>query len=432
MAISRQALGMNARNFLYLRPFNKNIHKRLADDKLLTKRALAAAGIPVVPLISVFEDRSAVRAFDWDSLDSSFAIKPAHGYGGEGIVIIDGWDGDVGETPSGEEIERANLESHIYDILEGAYSLHFLPDVAFIEEKLAPERFFRKILTIGIPDMRIIVFNGIPVMAMLRVPSIESGGRANIHQGAIAVGIDIASGITTGAVLHGKPLRFFPGTKTKPHGLKIPYWDEILRLAVKTQEVIPLGLCGVDIVIDINYGPIVIEVNARPGLSIQIANRASLRTRLERVGNMKRPAIDRGIGIARSLFAEPFSEKITPDEPEILGVIEPVTIMHGNGSRDIRAKVDTGAYRTSIDETLAEELNLPEKSEQVFVQSASGSQKRQTVEITFQIGGKTINSLASVADRSSLRYPMIIGRHDLAGFLVDPKHGDFEEEDTEI
>jgi len=37
-------------------------------------------------------------------------------------------------------------------------------------------------------------------MAMLRLPTKESGGKANLQQGAIGLGIDMASGVTTSAV----------------------------------------------------------------------------------------------------------------------------------------------------------------------------------------------------------------------------------------
>jgi len=45
--------------------------------------------------------------------------------------------------------------------------------------------------TYGLPDIRVIAYNMVPVMAMMRIPTKESGGKANIHGGACAVGIDI-------------------------------------------------------------------------------------------------------------------------------------------------------------------------------------------------------------------------------------------------
>jgi len=47
----------------------------------------------------------------------------------------------------------------------------------------------------------------------------------------------------------------------------------------------------VDIVLDHKDGPKVLEINARPGLNIQIANQAGLRPRLEKV-------LQEGVGLA--------------------------------------------------------------------------------------------------------------------------------------
>jgi hypothetical protein len=43
------------------------------------------------------------------------------------------------------------------------------------------------------------------------------------------------------------------------------------------------------------------------------------------------------------------------------------------------------------------------------------------VELVFWLRGKKIKTAANVSDRSNLRRPMIIGRRDLKGFLVNPE-----------
>jgi hypothetical protein len=164
----------------------------------------------------------------------------------------------------------------------------------------------------------------------------------------------------------------------------------------------------------------ILEINARPGLSIQISNLSSLRTRLERVEGMEVMTPERGVEVAKSLFAEKFSEKVTT-YPKVLTVIQPVTIKQNGISREIEAKLDTGAYRTSIDSKLADDLGLPESNQKVFVKSASGRAHRKTVKLTFELAGRRINSIASVIDRSHLQYPMIVGRMDLKGFLISPE-----------
>jgi alpha-L-glutamate ligase-like protein len=422
MAISNKVLGMNARNFLYIRRYNRSSRYFVADDKLETKKLLLEHGIPTAKLYSDFSSREDIKEFNWKSLpETGFAIKPARGWGGGGILPIKKWDGEKGIAFSGQEYTVENLENHLLDTLEGAYSLQYLPDRAFIEERLIENPFFKKIKAVGIPDIRIIVLNGVPVMAMMRLPTKESGGKANLHQGAIALGIDIKTGITTNGVWHDKVIHFIPETKIKVQGIKIPDWDTLLLMATKTQLVSGLGYVGVDLVIDGKKGPLILELNARPGLSIQIANLASLRPRLERVENMGIDSAERGVEVAKSLFAASFATKVQI-EKKVLGVIEPVRVIGPNNSKTVDAKLDTGAFRTSVDKQLIEELNIPiTHDRKVFIRSASGQKYRPLINITFEISGKKIITDASIVDRSHLTYPIIIGRKDLKNFLIDPE-----------
>ncbi len=429
MAISKSVLGMNARNFLYIRPFNKPSAKKNADDKLETKKILLENGIAIPSLIATFYTRTSVREFDWELPANGFVIKPARGYGGSGIIAFKSWKNGVGITVSGQEYTIQQLESHIFNILDGAFSLQYLPDTAFIEELVAQSPFFKKIAPVGLADIRVIVFRHVPVMAMIRIPTQQSFGKANLHLGALAAGIDLATGITTNALSNTQLIYFIPDSKKKIAGIKLPHWDEILLLSAKTQAAIGLGFVGVDIVIDANKGPVVLEVNARPGLKIQNANLASLRTRLERIEDMDIPSPARGVALAQTLFAEKFSEKVFTS-PQILPVIYPVTIRTKTATREIKAKLDTGAYRSSIDESLAKELELPVAKDLVYITSASGNAHRPTTQLSFQIAGKKVTSQVSIVNRSHLKYPMIVGRIDLKGFLIRPDMGN--EEDDEI
>jgi alpha-L-glutamate ligase-like protein len=429
MAISKSVLGMNARNFLFIRPFNKPSAKKNADDKLETKKILLENGIAIPSLIATFYTRTSVREFDWELPANGFVIKPARGYGGSGIIAFKSWKNGVGITVSGEEYTIQQLESHMFNILDGAFSLQYLPDTAFIEELVAQSPFFKKIAPVGLADIRVIVFRHIPVMAMIRIPTQQSFGKANLHLGALAAGIDLATGITTNALSNTQLIYFIPDSKKKIAGIKLPHWDEILLLSAKTQAAIGLGFVGVDIVIDANKGPVVLEVNARPGLKIQNANLASLRTRLERIEDMDIPSPARGVALAQTLFAEKFSEKVSTS-PQILPVIYPVTIRTKTATKEIKAKLDTGAYRSSIDEALAKELELPVTKDMVYITSASGNAHRPTTQLSFQIAGKKVTSQVSIVNRSHLKYPMIVGRIDLKGFLIRPDMGN--EEDDEL
>ena len=430
MAVSKSVLGMNARNYLYIRPYNKPSRKRIADDKLETKRVLQEHAIAIPSIIASFSTRSSVRNYNWGRLpEHGFVVKPARGYGGTGILAFKQWKDGVGTTVSGDEYSIKDLESHIFNILDGAFSLQYLPDNAFIEDLVIQHPFFKKIAPVGLADIRVIVFRKIPIMAMMRIPTQHSEGKANLHLGALAAGVDITTGITTNALHKTQLISHIPDSKKKAAGIKLPLWDEILLLASKTQDAIGLGFAGVDIVIDAKKGPIVLEVNARPGLQIQNANLASLRTRLERVEDMDVQTPERGVALAKTLFASKFSEKVVTS-PTILPVIYPVQIKYAGGIREIQAKLDTGAYRSSIDKDLAKELGLEIAKEKVYVKSASGKAYRPTTKMSFQIAGKKVHSLVSVVNRSHLKYQMIVGRIDLKGFLIRPEID--QEDDNEM
>lgn len=420
MPVNKAPLGMNARNYLYIYPFNDQESKRIADDKLETKKILIQHNIKTPALLAKFESREDIVKFDWSTLpERGFVIKPARGYAGGGILPIRTFKDNVGTSVVSEEFTIEQMQKHALDILEGGFSLQYLPDKCFIEDRLVPFPMFRKIGAVGIPDIRVITFHNVPIMAMMRFPTKESGGKANVTLGAIGFGIDMRTGITTNAYSKDGQVKVIPSTKIKTRGIKIPRWDDILLMAAKTQMVTGLGYAGVDIVLDKDGEPNILEVNARPGLSIQNANLASLRTRLERVEAISIPSPERGVEVAKSLFASEFAEKVQP-ATKVLTIIQPVVLTNGGKSVQVEAKLDSGAFRTSIDKKLAKELDLKETGEFVHVSSASGEGERPLVKVTFSLAGKKITTQASVTDRSKLTYPVIIGRRDLGGFLLKP------------
>ena len=165
----------------------------------------------------------------------------------------------------------------------------------------------------------------------------------------------------------------------------------------------------------------ILEVNAQPGLKIQIANRAGLRERLSRVQGLKIVSIKHGIRVAQALFADPRLEA------KGLGrkTVEPFTDvllrgLHGD-ELTVHAKVDTGADSSSIDRSIAEKLGLMDPENilyEDYFESSLGRRRRQIVGVTMLLAGTKLKTRASVADRSKLRYQMIVGRRDLKGFAV--------------
>lgn len=423
-------LGLNARTQLFSYRYNKPRGKGIAASKLATKRALfKSEEIKVPETYGIFKKPESVAKFDWQSLPDSFALKPNKGLGGEGIIVVKkrSKDKKTWITTQRKKVTVDDLKLHVFDVLEGAFSIHNVPDTAYIEEFVDRHKAFKKYAYRGTPDIRVIVFNRVPIMAMLRLPTKESGGRANLHQGAIAVGIDITTGITTKAYWRKRYIKYKPGTKRKLNGIKIPKWTSILKTAVLSSELSKLGYLGADIVLHPEKGPMVLELNYQPGLQIQLANMAGLRKRLERIEDLEVKDADHGVRIAKALFAASFADRVKAEEGiRTVKTIETVTI-YAPGKKRIKAKarVDTGALRSSIDRELAREAGLLKDDNILWrnkyaYRSASGKQSRPVIGLTFRLAGRKIKTSASVADRSKLTTPVLIGRQDLAGFLVNP------------
>ncbi len=280
----RGVLGLNQRNAEYTLWHNSRHLYPLVDDKLITKRLAEKAGIAVPKLYGVIEIERQIR--DLPHLlhpYQDFVIKPAQGSGGDGIVVISGRRKERYRKVSGQLIGQEELNHHVSNTLSGLYSLGGHPDKALIEYRVQFDPIFEPISFQGVPDIRIIVFLGVPVMAMVRLPTKMSDGKANLHQGAIGAGIDLATGKTLSGVWNNEIITEHPDTENSIQGIQIPHWDIMLNIAARCYELTGLGYQGVDIVLDRNQGPLILELNARPGLNIQIANQAGLLPRLKLV-----------------------------------------------------------------------------------------------------------------------------------------------------
>jgi len=141
----------------------------------------------------------------------------------------------------------------------------------------------------GVPDIRIIIFQGYPVMAMLRLATKDSDGKANLHQGAVGVGLDIGTGRSLNAVQFNRPITLHPDTGLALENIQIDSWEDMLEMASRCYEATGLGYMGVDLVVDTQKGPLLLELNARPGLAIQMANGEGLLPRLRNIEALKRP-----------------------------------------------------------------------------------------------------------------------------------------------
>lgn len=458
---SQKILGMNSRNLEYIRPFNLKAARKIADDKLLCKRILKKNDLPVPALVAKIRNHEELENFDWQSLPNSFALKPNRGFGGEGIIVVYGKKkgrDDAWIRADRSLLTISDLKTHIINILDGSYSLSGTPDTAFFEERLTLLKLFKPYSYRGIPDIRIIIYNKVPVMAMLRLPTKESGGKANLQQGAIGIGIDLASGVTTSAVIgKNKIIEYIPGTRQLLSGIRIPYWKDILTLACRAQEISGLGFLGADIAIDKERGPIILELNARPGLSIQIANLAGLKGRLDRISEMKIKTIKKGIRIGMDLFGGEIEEELEEiSGKKVIGTVEKIKLIGKEGKEiELEAKIDTGAGLTSIDTELAKNLGfsetiekfqqqnfpsmlstedardldakekqrllkeVPDLADTAIIHSSHGTSFRPMIRIEIVINNIIIPAKVSVIDRSHLQSSVIIGRKNLSKFLID-------------
>jgi alpha-L-glutamate ligase-like protein len=457
----RKVLGMNERNLVFIRKSNNKKAIRIADDKILTKKVLTKANIPTPKLITTINDAKELENFDWNSIPNSFVLKPVTGIEGAGIDIFYNRDKD-GKWIRADKSKATldDLKLQITEILDGKYSLNHIHDRVLLEERVKTHKAFKYYTYKGTPDIRIIVYNKVPVMSFLRLPTKESNGKANLALGAIGAGIDLANGITTSAIQgKNKSMEFVPGTKLLLGGLKIPYWNKMLTYAVEAQKATNINYVAVDFLIDRDLGPLIVELNARPGLSIQLANNDGIRWRIKKAQGLKVGTIEKGVRLAKYLFGGEIEEEVeTITGKDVIGILEKISLFDQNSKEiETKAKIDTGADSTSIDTNLAIKLGyqdiidkfstiqIPENSTKQerlafekalceelipqfpgrltdiqFIISSHGKSLRPYVKIQIKLKDTTFETNASIFNRSELTYPVIIGRKSLSRFLVDP------------
>jgi alpha-L-glutamate ligase-like protein len=298
-------LGMNGRNGAYISQVNQRRLYPLVDDKLLTKELAQKAGLAVPELYAAFRYNGEVRnARALLDRYQNFVIKPANGSRGNGILVIKGRVGDSVRLGSHRLMSWDDLRFHMQNTLSGIYSLGGQEDSVIAEYCVEFDPVFQSITHLGVPDIRLIAYKGVPVMGMLRLPTSESEGKANLHQGAIGAGIDLVSGRTLTAVWRNSVVHHHPDTLAEVGGVQIPHFDRMLEIAAGCNAMTGLGYVGVDLVLDRAKGPLMLELNARPGLNIQIANRAGLASRLAAVDRAdvgKMPVAER-VSFAKEAF----------------------------------------------------------------------------------------------------------------------------------
>ena len=301
-------MGMNQRNVNYIGRYNQRRLYPLVDNKLLTKQIAIKNHVKTPDLLGSIKNQPQVNeVLSIIGEHTEFCIKPAHGSGGKGILVIKDKSKTTGNfiKTSGQEITEHELKRHITNILAGLFSLGGKPDIALIEDLIHFDNVFSGYSYDGVPDTRVIVFQGFPIMSMMRLSTSASDGKANLHQGAVGVGICLRTGKAVRAVQHNEPILIHPDTDKDLSKLQVPHWQEVLTLAASCYDMSGLGYIGTDIVLDRDKGPMLLELNARPGLAIQICNNAGLLPRLRLIEAMTkkhRLSVEQRVEFSREHF----------------------------------------------------------------------------------------------------------------------------------
>ena len=115
------------------------------------------------------------------------------------------------------------------------------------------------------------------------------------------------------------------------------------------------------------------------------------------------------------------AEKTNKTEKTTVGLYEKITLKGDGGEKEVIARIDTGATNSSIDLKIASSLRLGPIIQSKMVKSANGSKLRPVIESDIELHGKIISEKFTLADRSHMKYPVLIGQNILKkGFLIDP------------
>ncbi len=277
-------LGMNRRNAACILDLNPRHAYPAVDCKRTMRDLCRRIGVPTPEIYAVVAAHSALRHLPrLLEAHDDFVIKPNRGAGGRGVFVVAGRKDSSFVRHNGETVDLHDIRQHVSSVVSGLYSLGGRPDEALIQQRVQLHPAFERISYQGIGDVRVIVYKRVPAMAMLRLPTKASNGRANLHQGGIGAGVDLETGKTTRAVMRNRLADRHPDTGVSLIGFRVPYWPQILDMARRVAAAVDLGYLGVDIVVDRDLGPQLLEGNARPGLAIQIANGQGLVGRLQAI-----------------------------------------------------------------------------------------------------------------------------------------------------
>lgn len=410
MLSPKDILGINGRYLHYIKKYNPDKVLYYADSKLKTKRFMEARGIRVPKLLATIRTSTDLTMARIKSLPADIVVKPNSSSGGSGIIVLTEKQSYGWKTIDGERFTYTSMLRHMKNILEGAFHATGYTDIALVEKRIITHPKVAALTYKGLPDIRIIVFNLVPVIAMLRLPTPESMGKANLHSGGIGAGIDISKGEITYVMQYDKIVKTIPGIGDI-QGFKIPHWDDILRIAVQAQHVTNLGYLGVDIALDKN-GPLLLELNARAGLSVQVANLVPLAKRLRRVEGLKVKTVAQGIQLAKSMFGRKMERDIRSlSGKTIAGNKEYVRFYFQEGPQEYLAKINPMLKDNYISQDIFDKI----KEDHPALMTADGG-----LRIKYGLLERKSQTLFHPITIKDSQFQVIVGKRELKNYLIDP------------
>jgi len=402
-------LGQNARNLKYIKWFNSKMARKLADSKLQTKYFLKEKGIPVPETLAVLKKHEEITNDLIEKLEPPFVIKPNAGFGWKWIIVVNSLDSS-GKfiTNTWKVFSKKDIQVHLLSILDGFFSLSGSRDRVIIEKKIEIDNQVHILWKYWLPDIRIIVFNMVPVMAMLRIPTEKSWWKANLHSWACAAWIDIWSGKLTYITQHWKIVKSVPWI-WDIRWLVLPNWNKMLEMAVSVQKETWIWYLGCDIVMDEKDWPLLLEINIRPGLEVQVANLARLKDRLERVEWIHVNSVEKWVRLWKDLFSWDIDEKIKNlSGKKVLWQREYITLNYKEKKYKYLTEINTGQNSSFIDKWFLENIL------KIDVEKL----ENKKIRITTDVFGIEKNINFSIKDLWSVN--MILGLNSLRWFLIDP------------
>lgn len=380
--------------------------KKMADSKLGTKKFLSSHKVAVPETIGILKRHQDNTIEFISALEPPFVIKPNNWYGGKGILVFDNKtvDGNF-VTNSGEVFSSQQLQEHLSYILDGFFSLSGGRDKVLIEKKIILTKEIDLLGTFGLPDLRVVCYNMVPVMAMMRIPTEESDGKANIHGWACAAGVDIGTGKITYISHKGKTVKSIPGIGDI-RGITLPSWDEVLSLVVKVQQVTGIKFLWCDVVLDETSGPLLLEMNIRPGLEIQNVNLAPLRERLDKIEWVEVSSVEKWVRLGKDLFSGDIEDRIKVlSWKQVVWSREYIKLFFEEREHQYLSQIRVSEVESKISREFASNvLKIPEEKNKLRIEWEILGIKKS---LRFDID-------ETMQDNISL------GKNSLRGFLIDP------------